>query len=375
MRTNLKSLDSLRGLLAVYVLFGHARWLLWVGHSAWLRLPHNAWQTPLVYASSALRFGHEAVMVFFVLSGFFIHLRAAEQLAGEGVPNLSATRFYRRRAHRLVAPYLFALLITFSLDTVGHSQFPRLYAAATGDQLVDQTIARGGYRAQSVLPALALLPSTLGYDFGTNGPLWSIAYEVVYYALYPFWLALRTRSAIVGFGVVPLACLSVTLLHVDSGLLLVLLHYPVWLAGAGIAEWLVHRRLNVSSFVVPSALFLGGMTMHLLSPAGPLQVGAAVVFGSAAVLGFAALPEVISTSRFFAMAAYLGVRSYTIYMVHFPVLALLSAWVIQTRGARPDDGWLALAGGILAVAFGCLCFAICERHFLHARLDLKTTGQ
>jgi peptidoglycan/LPS O-acetylase OafA/YrhL len=67
-------------------------------------------------------------MIFFVLSGFFIHLRAAES---DRTTTPSATAFYRRRAHRLGAPYAFALLVTIVLDAVGRAVWPALYHAAT----------------------------------------------------------------------------------------------------------------------------------------------------------------------------------------------------------------------------------------------------
>ena len=65
---NLRSLDVLRGLVATYVLFGHARWLLWTGQAAWIKLPHSLAANMLAEASALLRYGHEAVMIFFVLS-------------------------------------------------------------------------------------------------------------------------------------------------------------------------------------------------------------------------------------------------------------------------------------------------------------------
>ena len=72
----------LRGLLAAYVLAGHARWLLWTGQGKWAAKSHSVWQNVLATSSGLPRYGHEAVMVFLVLSGFFIHLRAAQQQAG-----------------------------------------------------------------------------------------------------------------------------------------------------------------------------------------------------------------------------------------------------------------------------------------------------
>jgi peptidoglycan/LPS O-acetylase OafA/YrhL len=98
-RLNLRTLDMLRGMLAVYVLLGHCRWLLWAGHSAWMAAPHAAWLVPITFASASVRYGREAVMVFFVLSGFFIHLRFAQRTSEQ--PALPAGEFYRRRAHRL----------------------------------------------------------------------------------------------------------------------------------------------------------------------------------------------------------------------------------------------------------------------------------
>ena len=102
---HLKRLDALRGLLALYVLAGHARWLLWEGASAFASHARSWWALATAYGTAGLRFGHEAVMVFFVLSGFFIHLKAAESLAEGRVPGLSAGAFCARRAQRLLPPY------------------------------------------------------------------------------------------------------------------------------------------------------------------------------------------------------------------------------------------------------------------------------
>ena len=197
---NLRSLDVLRGLVATYVLFGHARWLLWAGNAAWAKVHHSLAADLLAYALACLRYGHEAVMIFFVLSGFFIHLRVAPALAN-GVPfSFKPGEFLKRRTHRLLAPYLFALFVTFLADMAGRHFFPTLYEARTGDALLDVNFARKGYGLISVLPAFAFLPGSLGGDFGTNGPLWSLAYEIVYYLLYPAWLYLRGLGAMMGYG-------------------------------------------------------------------------------------------------------------------------------------------------------------------------------
>lgn len=368
---NLRDLDALRGAAAVYVLIGHSRWLLWAGHAAWVSQPHPQWESLLAYGSGAFIFGREAVMVFFVLSGFFIHLRAAADLRNETPVRQSASRFYGRRAHRLVAPYVFALAATVVLDLAGRSWFPQLYLGHTGDRLLDANFANTGYSWSSVVPALLVLPSSLGRDFGTNGPLWSLAFETCYYAFYPAWLALRRRHAGAAFVGLPLLCLALSLGPGISFVADVLMHYPIWLAGAALAERAPSLRSSGRLVLAAVAVFALGMLLRVWSDAPLLRAVSAIFFGSGAVVAVIALPASWRPARLLAAFEFLGVRSYSIYILHFPLLVLLSAWLIQSQGARPLHGWFAAAGAVAAVGFACACFEICERRFLHPRLRLS----
>lgn len=92
---DLRSLDVLRGMLAVYVVAGHARWLLWEGHSEWIKYSHSWWENVLAYASVSLRFGHEAVLIFFLFSGIFIHLRMANNIIKNKPIEIDHSNFYK----------------------------------------------------------------------------------------------------------------------------------------------------------------------------------------------------------------------------------------------------------------------------------------
>ena len=358
-----RNLDSLRGILAVYVALGHCRWLLWSGHAAWLSSGYQPWEVVPAYASATLRYGREAVMVFFVLSGFFIHYQASTRIFRGAEGRTSATSFYRRRWHRLAPPYFFALAVTVALDAIGRMWWPTLYLAQTGDALLDQTFAAGGYSQASVLPAVVLLPSSLGRDFGSNGPLWSLAFEAVYYAIYPGWLWVRQRSAMVAFAGIPIACLALVFIPLAAWPTTVLVHYPIWLAGAFTAEQLVASRVTDRSMWLGLGMFVAGVLLYWITASVLAVLLAAVLYGVGAVLFFSA----VRLPRLSVAAEFFGIRSYTIYIVHFPLLALISAYVIHTRGARPMHGWLAVAGAASCVAFGCFCFAACEKYFLHSR--------
>jgi peptidoglycan/LPS O-acetylase OafA/YrhL len=365
---NLRSLDALRGLLAIYVVCHHARWLLWVGQPEWIQTAHSIWANAIAYSSSVFRYGHEAVMVFFALSGFFIHFRVAEKLAAGTDARLRTSRFFARRAHRLLPPYLFALFVTVALDAVGRHNFPVLYSAHTGNALLDGLFAHKGYSAQSVVPALCLVPSSLGRDFGTNGPLWSLAFEVMYYLAYPLWCYLRLKSFALAYAVVPGLCLALAFVPAANFLLQVCVCYPIWIAGAALAElscrgFFKRRRIGLALAALTGAFVLN----HFVAvPFAVLSIN--VILGASAVWCFAVLPKPWSSRRWHRALEFCGIRSYTIYIMHFPILVLISSWAMTTQEGLPHSGWLGIGGALLTLALCFLLFEVCEKHFLHKRL-------
>ena len=373
---NLRSLDALRGILATYVLCGHARFLLWTGHAPWMREPHAAWEKCIAYASAGLQFGYEAVMVFFVLSGFFIHFRAAQAIAG-GVPvRLDSVDFFKRRAHRILPPYFLALAVTVLCDALGMFAFPGLYRAQTGDALLDLNFARKGYDAVAVVPALLALPSSLGRDFGSNGPLWSLAFEVCYYAAYPAWYRLRLSKPFAAFVVVPVACIVLGLVCSSAPLgsivwlypMRIVSLYPVWISGALLAECALKTRFRFGGLLPSVMLLFAGVAIDHSGCLRWLEPIVASVIGAAAVSIFFSLPASTSSRVWHRICEKLGVQSYTIYITHFPLLTLGCAWLFTAFGGRPSSGYAAACGAVASLLVCSLLFFVCERHFLHRRL-------
>src|SRR5882762_2330111 len=107
----LLSIDALRGIAALGVVLYHA-----VGRET-VTMPHSFWQWPGFFVRSLTSFGYVGVFLFFVISGFCIHMQWARAQAAGQPQQIRFGTFWKRRLRRLYPAYLIALalylLVTF----------------------------------------------------------------------------------------------------------------------------------------------------------------------------------------------------------------------------------------------------------------------
>jgi peptidoglycan/LPS O-acetylase OafA/YrhL len=157
--------DAWRGSAAIAVLIGHGFQIF----------DPNPW--PIWGAFSAA-----AVMVFFVLSGYFIHKSLASNLA-KGTP----VAFVAARVNRLLPPLVFSLGLTVALWVIAPAVF------ASGSRAYLEPTARAEFSLTGLLPTAVMINGFAGPTLAANGPLWSLTFEVWYYAL-AFIFALGRRG-------------------------------------------------------------------------------------------------------------------------------------------------------------------------------------
>lgn len=362
-------LDGLRGLAAFYVVVGHARWLLWEGYrEGFLRHPesYTLTHTLLVYFFSLFKYGYEAVLFFFVLSGFVIHLRYARKLvANRTEANFDWAAFVRRRGKRLYPPLLAAMALSFALDSVGVASGYSIYSQSTLYPVINENVL-SHLDWLTFVGNLAYLMNTYVPVFGSDGPLWSLKFEWWFYMIYPLFWRVSKRSITAASGVMAVLFLgsfrpglwpAALLRDVFSAML-------VWWLGVLLADvWAGRIRwrwslVAVCSFGVsaPPLFLLGGAWRQL-----------GIGFGFAGLLAFCFELQRRSVPLvWLERLKPLGDMSYTLYVIHFPVLVLLSGWLMSRSpgGLLPRHfGWV--IGGIVAtVALAYGLHFIIERPFL-----------
>jgi peptidoglycan/LPS O-acetylase OafA/YrhL len=165
-------LDSIRGLAALYVAIGHI-WQFIVFQPPYANLPK---------IFSLLNFGHAAVGIFIVLSGYYLMLPIASQGHVEQEASWLQS-FIRRRALRVYPAYMVAIAISL------------LLIAVTGVGLDPQRIWTKGlnqFSGESIGSHLMLVHNLTRFEQAINPPMWSVALEWQIYLVFgavlvPLW--------------------------------------------------------------------------------------------------------------------------------------------------------------------------------------------
>lgn len=344
--------DLVRGLAAVVVLLEHWRNLFFVDFH---ELPHRGPFLFVLYLISGC--GHEAVIVFFLLSGFFI----GGSVLGAVRKNKWLTRDYLiRRLVRLWVVLVPALCLCFLWDTIGirGGHAPALYDGTTVPLMIQNVSAT--LNAKNFFGNLLFLQEVKVPTFGSDGALWSLAYEFWYYMLFPLgFFALHGKTKVglriaCGAAFIPIALL------VGKA---ILLYFPIWLAGVLLlsvpAPKLTAQRANLirilaTCLYIPLFLGLSHVTFPYVSLIFVLArdyILTAITFAYLWLLSSARGQIVPGTpSRFCRGIARF---SYSLYALHVPFLVLLAAWFVGDHRWLPTQAHLliALVPLLLAVAY------------------------
>lgn len=293
-------------------------------------------------AGSIQPFGHLMVVCFFVLSGFLI----AASVDGRG---MSGARYTALRLGRLWSVAIPCLLVTGVLQVVGHLYAPEAFG------LFERSYSAVRYSLTALfLNELWFMSSGMPF----NLPVWSLAYEAWYYALFGVSLFVVNRR----WRIVLLIVLTAI-----AGPKILLL-FPIWLLGVGL--WRLFKQTQPSPTFAWGLLSVSVATIGIWivrHPRWPEPIGHAPWFFSAswasdfifglAIAGLIRSVDVLWGARSVAVPVDRVVRAlagvtFTAYLLHYPLMAFARVMVPYDAGNSWQVGGVILALCVIIYAFG-----------------------
>ncbi len=336
-------LDWLRFAAAMIVFLGHTRGALFVEYGG---LPPEQ-KNPLVALLFAItRLGNEAVIIFFVLSGFFV--------AGRGTVRLwqgkfSIPDYARDRLVRIYTPYIPALLLTIicALCLPQTESLANLAINFVGNLFGLQGI---------FVPSL-----------GGNVSLWSLTYEIWFYVIlgaaagFSQWQ--RQRPVFTYLSVLVLLLAAIAFTHLSATYLM------CWIIG-GLAFWYRPTQWQYRHFVITISMVLFALVgVQIRSNSVSVTLPAwTVIFPSVGLnqlilaVGIAALipqlillvPRTKIAQKLDNLGTFLASFSYTLYLIHYPLVKVIQHWLFpksNTLSLNSVTNFLIACGLILGSSF------------------------
>jgi peptidoglycan/LPS O-acetylase OafA/YrhL len=355
-------LDLVRFGAALLVVFGHVRGLLLVGID---RVENPTIPIKLFYLITGAQ--HEAVVIFFVVSGFLVG-GPAFRLIKEG--SFDYTTYFTNRFSRIFIVYYPALLLVAILSAVGGAAFSatRFYA----ERPLFPTGLHSAWTVDQIPCHLLSVQGVMCEAWGQNLVFWTLGYEWVLYLIAPvIFLAVARRAA--PLGIVALLGLYV-LNRICPGFNDWLLFWLI-----GVAAYEAGRELDLSPAVgiAGASLCLAAMIaarakLALSMTDITIAIGIGVLFSCRSLVGWKLDSSIIRRGSGF---------SYSLYAVHVPVCLFFGGAIEAMAGwpshlVQPTLGGLAVFGVTIAVALSAArLFAMVTedrtddlRHFLRGAL-------
>jgi peptidoglycan/LPS O-acetylase OafA/YrhL len=265
-------------------------------------------------------FGHEAVVVFFVISGFLV--------GGKVVSDMRARRFSWRkyladRISRLYAVLIVALTLGAILDFAGVTFIDS--SGIYGGQLAVETASLSDELPERLSSTvyvgnLLMMQNIQVPTFGSNGPLWSLAHEWWYYLLFPLLILVfrgNTRTKLI----------SLISLMVVASLVsrFILILFGIWLLG--VVASMINGRSLVPWYIGVLLTVAGGIVMRLETIIPGLA--AQFLLGASFALLLNGLAGRETKLPFAKKSKAFADFSYSVYLVHFPVALFCIAAVMH----------------------------------------------
>jgi peptidoglycan/LPS O-acetylase OafA/YrhL len=309
-------IDALKAIAAMLVLLNH--------FSSYGPLAAAAHEVVPAVAEWLFEYARMAVQVFLVIAGFL----AARGLSAQGQAlAVSPLPLIWKRYLRLSVPYLAALGLSIT-------------AAAIAGQWLDDDFVPGRATVAQWLAHTFLLHGILSFDSLSAG-VWYIAIDFQLFALMALLLWAGRRNVVAPALVLSVAAASLFWFNRDSS-------WDNWAIyffgsyGLGAAAWWASDRRQLSSWLgVIATIVIAALVIDFR-----LRIVLALVV--ALLLGFGRRSGLLEQWPNSKPLAFLGKISYSIFLVHFPVLLIANGIYAWLEFESPMSGVVGLVLALIA---------------------------
>jgi peptidoglycan/LPS O-acetylase OafA/YrhL len=328
--------DFIRATCAILVCAGHLRSVAFIDYA---ELSNPTFFEKVFYFATGL--GHQAVMVFFVMSGFFVGgsvLRSGK--------SFSFPKYLIARLSRLWTVLVPALVFTTGIDWLLSVVAPEVLNGTYGPVWHSGPGESAAYAAGPGVLAgnLLFLQGIAVPVYGTDGPLWSLANEFWYYILFPLgFIAVRgihQEKEIPVWLRVVIASLGLLLIrwlpsgHV-AGFLVWMLGLLVFQTQGSTGSRTRQAMLWIGLFVAVASLVYS--KLESLQSDWQLSPDLAVGFAFTLLLIGLSCGRAPSTSLIPLRGPIEGLSnsSFSLYLFHFPLVVLIGTFYYKGQPVAP----------------------------------------
>ena len=323
----LLALDLLRGVTAFAVFMGHLRTLYFVDYSS---IKGDKTAQIFFFLTG---FGHQSVIIFFVLSGFFIAKTIQTSI------ELNKWRFKDyciNRVVRLETVLIPALILGFYFDTIGLHFFAQAESYAGKIPALPYMSPVGKLDLETFFGNILFFQNIIADTFGSNAPLWSLANEFWYYMLFPllYFSVINKKYSLTKRLIYVLIALGIVVFIGK----MIALYFLIWLIGAIVFYSYAQYGKQLISNDVYFKIGLSITALLLLTVLIFTRLNLFDTFFNDYSLGFTTGLFVlylslcdIKNTYLQRLATYLSNISYTLYVTHIPIAMLLCSLLSINR--------------------------------------------
>jgi peptidoglycan/LPS O-acetylase OafA/YrhL len=378
---HIRYLHIIRGFAAFFVLLAHAKWPFWIGGSAFFQTRSFQQVSIIDKLGGALALvssnGTAMVVVFYVLSGFIVTHSYQKN-------KWTYKQFLINRSLRIYVPYLASALIAGALLYLSYKIAAAVFENPVKDyhQRVNVAYYEGLSITNFIKTIFFIKTERINY-FGFNYVYWSLLYEMLFYIFFPLLLKYSRYLLYATTIIFPIHIFYQPLPEINYWYLYLTQYLFYFLMGIALYKWFPSVKLNTvkkQRLFSKTILSIGIIGLFLLSQLIGFSSFKAVSFFIAALMAVACIIYLLLygvENLFVKPAFFLGTISYSLYLVHVPLLLFFYSCLFYFfQEVVYPSPWFYFLPALMTLPFAYIFYLVFEKlSFSLIALHKKKVGK